>query len=433
MRIAIVSWTSRKAGGVESYVERVMSALRAAGHEAGLLCEVNQPANREPIRIPDGSPVWCAPTMGIKGAIGALRAWKPDVIYGHGLADPGVEGATLEIAPAVLFAHGYRGVCISGSKSFNFPSTKPCARHFGWQCLWQFYPHRCGGLNPFTMWADFSRESGRLRMLRSYRGIITASEHMRAEFLRHGFAPEHVTTIPLPVDSIPPSDCKGAERVDSVGGQQSVGAPFRLLFVGRMESLKGGDMLLDALSVLLRSIERPVQMTFVGDGPQRRRWEHRAARIQSHQPRLRVQFTGWLRETELESLFRGSDLLVMPSLWPEPFGLVGPEAGLYSLPVAAFAVGGIPEWLRDGVNGTLAPADPPSAAGLAHAILKCLADPRQYERLRRGALQVAQRFNLRNHLSRLIEILDGAYRVGVAAGHASASVAGCDETGLCNS
>ena len=74
-------------------------------------------------------------------------------------------------------------------------------------------------------------------------------------------------------------------------------------------------------------------------------------------------------------LFQESDLLVVPSIWPEPFGQVGPEAGLYGVPVAAFAVGGTPSWLTDGVNGLLAAGDPPTAAGLAESIVGCLADP----------------------------------------------------------
>ena len=67
-----------------------------------------------------------------------------------------------------------------------------------------------------------------------------------------------------------------------------------------------------------------------------------------------------------------ADLLVVPSLWPEPFGLVGLEAARHRLPVAAFAVGGIPDWLRPGVNGYLAPGDPPTPGGLADAIIACL-------------------------------------------------------------
>jgi glycosyltransferase involved in cell wall biosynthesis len=96
----------------------------------------------------------------------------------------------------------------------------------------------------------------------------------------------------------------------------------------------------------------------------------------------------------------------MPSLWPEPFGLIGPEAGLSGVPSAAFAVGGIPEWLRDGVNGHLAPADPPSAAGLAEAIVRCLREPEEYSRLCAGALTAARAFSVKEHIRRLTDIFN---------------------------
>ncbi len=72
------------------------------------------------------------------------------------------------------------------------------------------------------------------------------------------------------------------------------------------------------------------------------------------------------------SLLADAAALVMPSVWPEPYGLSGLEAVAAGVPVAAFRTGAIPEWLHDGV-GRLAPGDPPTSAGLAEAILGCLA------------------------------------------------------------
>jgi glycosyltransferase involved in cell wall biosynthesis len=97
---------------------------------------------------------------------------------------------------------------------------------------------------------------------------------------------------------------------------------------------------------------------------------------------------------------------VVPSLWPEPLGLVGTEAAAKGIPVAAFAVGGIPEWLVDGVNGTLADGNPPTSEGLAEAIVRCLADPVEYDRLSRGALATGRQLSLKPHIEALSRIFE---------------------------
>ena len=98
----------------------------------------------------------------------------------------------------------------------------------------------------------------------------------------------------------------------------------------------------------------------------------------------------------------------MPSVWPEPFGRSGPELGAMGVPSAAFAVGGIPEWLRDGVNGFLAAADPPTSESLADAIVRCLADGATYARLRAGAIESTDRFTLERHVEELIRVFGEA-------------------------
>src|SRR6185295_1565509 len=114
---------------------------------------------------------------------------------------------------------------------------------------------------------------------------------------------------------------------------------------------------LEALPIIQQALNRPLHVTFAGDGLQRELWQQRATRLQGTCEGLSFDFPGWVSGDRYESLLAGSDLLVMPSLWPEPFGLSGPEAGLRGVPVAAFDVGGISDWLKDGVNGYLAPAD----------------------------------------------------------------------------
>ena len=76
------------------------------------------------------------------------------------------------------------------------------------------------------------------------------------------------------------------------------------------------------------------------------------------------------------------------------------------LPAVAFDVGGISEWLHDGVNGFLASGNPPTAAGLATAIAKCLSDPFRYQQLRRGARAEAMKFSIERHIQGLLEVFE---------------------------
>jgi glycosyltransferase involved in cell wall biosynthesis len=86
------------------------------------------------------------------------------------------------------------------------------------------------------------------------------------------------------------------------------------------------------------------------------------------------------------------------------------EAAHYGVPAAAFNVGGISDWLQEGVNGALAPGGLPTSHGLADAICRCLADRKHHARLRQGALEMAGKFTMENHLSLLIPLLENAAR-----------------------
>jgi len=280
------------------------------------------------------------------------------------------------------------------------------------RCFVHYYPHRCGGLNPMRMLIDYRSQAARLGLMRRYAAVLTASDHMRAEFVRHGLSPERVHTLPPPL---------GPDRFfQPVGAEPAQVRPsrdrkLRLLFAGRMTGMKGGLIMIDALTPVANALQCPLEVTFVGDGPDRRLWEQRAQPAQATSSSLQIEFTGWLDSSRLGQLMLDSDLLVVPSTWPEPFGLIGPEAGLHRLPAAAFAVGGIPEWLSDGVNGRLAPGDPPSAAGLARAIVECVRDPAELARLRNGAREQARRYGLQAHIDALLAIFASVIAVNAAA------------------
>ncbi len=402
MRIAIFNWNCRRLGGVETYLDTVICALCDAGHEISFCYERDLPPQRDPIRLPAGAPSWCLEKLGMDRTLSGIREWRPDVIYTHVIENTSLEHQVLKLAPAVFFAHGYYGTCISGGKTFKRPVIRPCSRKFGWQCLVHFYPKRCGGLNPITMVQQYRTQASRLELVKKYRKIVTHSEHMRAEFVRNGVPEERVHCVPLCVRAL--GETKADSRNPTNATEPNIAV--RLAFAGRMDRLKGGLLLLDSLQVLRSALDRPIALVFAGDGPDRKHWEAAAIRVRTSVPDVRIEFAGWLENAELAALFRASDLLVVPSVWPEPFALVGVEAAFEGLPAAAFDVGGISTWLREGVTGHLAPADPPASGGLANAISKCLADSRHHQDLRHGARNAARRFTTQAHVESLVRVFN---------------------------
>lgn len=404
MRIALVNVDRRICGGVESYLSRLVPALVARGHQLALLVERDSGGGRPAIPLPAQVPAWCVAELGRRRSLAALADFRPDVVFAHGLAEPGLEAATLGAAPCVFFAHSYYGACISGAKTWSRPRLRVCSRCFGPACLLHYFPHGCGGRSPLTMAREYRRQARRLGLLRRYREIVVGSGHMAEEYRRQGLG-ARLTVAPLPVAE--PPVAPAAKRL----APAEEGGP-RLLFLGRMEALKGGQVLLAALPAVSRALGRGLRLRLAGDGPARDAWRRAAEDLTRRHPELAISFLPWLDAPARDQLLDDTDLLVVPSLWPEPFGMAGPEAAARGVPAAAFAVGGIPEWLRDGESGALAP--PPGEGGeapeaaLAAALVACLADSAIHLRLAEGALRQARSFTLDAHLAKLLPALERA-------------------------
>ena len=170
----------------ESYVEKIIPALRASGLRRVLFPrESTGPSDRARIDIGD-VPVFSAAASGVDAAVAALRAWKPDVIYMHGLHDTHTFERLTALAPSVSFIHTYFGTCISGSKTHTRPYAIPCAKRFGPMCLVHYFPRGCGGRSPVTMWQLYRKEQRQLATLQRQNAVITHSAHMQHELAAHG-------------------------------------------------------------------------------------------------------------------------------------------------------------------------------------------------------------------------------------------------------
>jgi glycosyltransferase involved in cell wall biosynthesis len=407
LRIALVTWTSRLVGGAETYVSRTLSAFVGAGHHLALCYESDEPDDRPRFKVPASVTTFCVSDDGSAAALDRLREWHPDVVYVHGLSDPAFEAAVQSIAPAVLFAHAYYGTCISGDKAHRLPVISPCSRTFGPACLALYYPRRCGGLNPVTFAREYARQRRRLELLAGYAAVLTHSEHMRREYLRHGAAGGRVVNCSISAgDGELHAELRDV-RVPVARGDAAwfAGHVPHLVFAGRMDPLKGGAELLRAAAIAHERLDSPLRITLAGDGMERVRWEQVACEVAARHDRLSIHFTGWLGPAGVARLLATADILVMPSLWPEPFGLIGQEANRHGVPVVAYGTGAIPEWLVDGVNGCLAPGDPPTVHGLADALVRSLADRTRHRAMRRAAVVAGHSRPDDLHIAAVLDVL----------------------------
>lgn len=140
-----------------------------------------------------------------------------------------------------------------------------------------------------------------------------------------------------------------------------------LVFVGRLVSDKGMDVLLDALAMLAAEGLRP-RLTVVGDGPERPRLEEQAARLGIAG---QVGFLGTRTDTELVEVLNRHRVLVVPSLYREPFGIVALEGIACGCVVVGSAGGG----LKDAIGPCGETFENGDAADLARVLGRLLRHP----------------------------------------------------------
>jgi glycosyltransferase involved in cell wall biosynthesis len=392
MRILIANEARSGAGGVETYLASLVEALAARGHDVALLY-ANPSAEQGPTTIPTRV-AWSVADEGLDRAIAAVRAWRPEVCFSHNMGPLDVDDRLTREWPTVKMMHGYFGACVSGQKAFAFPAVVACTRRCDAGCLAYYLPRHCGQLRPHVMLTQYRWARRQQRLLSRYTAIVLASEHMRREYLTYGIAKDRVHAIPL----------FAAAAAGCAGSHDS---PIDVLFLGRLTDLKGPQELLRAAQhASLMSGRQPLRVVIAGDGQERNALERQARELERHHP-VSVEFTGWVDAAARSALFARTCVLAVPSLWPEPFGLVGLEAGLHGVPAVAFDVGGVREWLEDGVNGfVVRPAQSMRQAVMfGKAIAKVLNDPDLRARLSVGARATAARLNVDAHVTELERVL----------------------------
>jgi glycosyltransferase involved in cell wall biosynthesis len=181
---------------------------------------------------------------------------------------------------------------------------------------------------------------------------------------------------------------------------KKVNGKNNILFVGRISPEKGLDIFID----ILRYLQEDFRFIIVGEGIPNY-IDFLLKKIEEINLKNKVEFAGWVDNKNLNRYYEDAAFLVIPSIWPEPFGIVGIEAMAHGLPVIAFGVGGIPEWLEDKKTGFLIErGNIRDFAGKTDILLK---DKSLRSEFGQNAYKRASTFyNKTNHISKLIYIFN---------------------------
>jgi colanic acid/amylovoran biosynthesis glycosyltransferase len=214
-----------------------------------------------------------------------------------------------------------------------------------------------------------------------------SSQIMRGSASRH-WSKIHVLPLGVDADALAPRRRAG----------RNADEPFRILSVGSLVPAKGYGTLLAAVARLI-ALGRRVELTVVGEGPERGPLEAAIADLRLDGI---VRLAGQRNHDSVIQFYREADAFALSS-FAEGVPVVLMEAMAMEVPCVATWIAGIPELIRDGVDGLLAaPADPEA---LADRLARLMDDPALRERLADSARRrVLESYDLRRNSACLAEM-----------------------------
>lgn len=406
MRVLHVNKFLYRKGGAEGYMLDLAELQRDQGHEVAYFgmdhpdnegpqpyqryfpshveLEPPPPGRRERVEV-SGRMIWS--TSSRRGIEHVLREFQPDLVHCHNIyhqLSPSIlEPMRRAGVPCVMTLHDYKLACPSYQLLDHGELCQACVTTSPMTAA----KRRCkdGSLGASALLAI---ESTLHRAIRAYSPVdvfVSPSRFLADVMTRAGVFPERMRVVNHFVD------------VDSTPVKEQPGGPF--VFAGRLSHEKGIDVLIDAVALAGPGVE----LDIAGDGPVRAELEAQAARLAPG----RIRFHGRLAKPELQQLVRRATAGVVPSRWHENQPMTVLEAFGAAVPIIATDLGGLPELVRDGVDGLVVPAE--QAQALADAMDRMAADPAWAFGLGQAArARVLADFSTRAHLERLGQAYDEA-------------------------
>ncbi|HEY8313268.1 MAG TPA: glycosyltransferase [Candidatus Baltobacteraceae bacterium] len=372
-----------ESGGTERYLERVLPELCHAGLDLTILARrVDRP---DAFGVPAIETPWAQEherpsTLAAAQVERRLARMRPAVVITSNVLDAGVLRAVRLHAPRWLArVHDQRPFCPNGDRVFpQFPAV--CKAPMGGACAINALVRGCVcGPRAESFERIARRGAVRDELARADR-VLVSSAAMALQCERNGIEAARVALTPPPL----PRDAYGSPPENM---------PDRsIVFAGRLTPQKGLSSLLRALA-RIDALTRP-RLIVAGSGD-----DEEPSRALARRLGIEVEWRGWLDQRAMRAAVDASAAVVIPSLWPEPFGLVGIEAQARGRPAVAYDTGGIRDWI-DGAGLTARAGDERALAAAIEAVL----DGRTWRRLARAAFDNAKTYDMDSHVRRMLAL-----------------------------
>jgi glycosyltransferase involved in cell wall biosynthesis len=232
--------------------------------------------------------------------------------------------------PIIRSFHDLRFTC-PGYGKYWYSTDQTCQSACGFSCYYLAFKEKCGSRNPWIISQNLRRiRLERKLMLNRYSKIIVMSGFVKYELQKLGIPDSKIIIV------------RYFSRFRPVYPFKTKDPPYKILWVGRISKTKGISYFLELAKSVQNKFPNRFSFEIIGDGIDRKTLDF-----------SNVVYHGWQSKAQLLGHFRESFLLVFTSIYPEAFGLVGIEALSQGVPVLAFDVGGVKDWLKNGVNGFL--------------------------------------------------------------------------------
>ena len=378
MRILALCEQTGISGGTESYLRTLRDALLAREHEMRVVTRADLQWSDE----------HDPPSRDAAARLRALcTAFRPDAIALHSIFDAEIIRAARESARNLTYhLHDHRLFCPNGNRVYPQGGGR-CRVRMGHACAVHALAHGCVyGPRPRTLQLISRREEAARAAFTSDR-IVVFSEFMAATARNNNAPAGKVAHIAPAIDA--------AFFRPQTEPHSAVPA---ILFSGRVEPAKGLHSLIHAIASI--AVERRPAIVVAGDGPDLPHCVELA-----HKLGCELQTLGLLDRAGVIAAIDRANIVAMPSLWDEPFGLSGIEALARGRPVAAYNVGAIGEWIGDG--GIVERAGDTRALGRA---IEAILQPRRWARYAVAAAKQAQRYRLDQHVDAIVQCYETSAR-----------------------